>query len=276
MTRKSQSLRSGGLSVIVPTYEESTNIKALCTRLFSKLVVESGCDDVELIIVDDDSGADTVKTRAIVAEMQKLGHPIRIIVRGKGEGSGLSSAVLLGFDSAKYATLVCMDADLQHEPESVPGLAEAVLNGDSEFVVGSRNVEGGGVSAGWPLHRRIISGVATLLARPLSATTDPMSGFFCLPAAVYARGKATLNPIGYKVGLEISVRCRVTSVQDFAISFQERVSGESKLSMKQNFLYLQHLAILYWATYPITVLLAFTLLAAGAYYGIPIAAARFL
>ena len=256
-------LRSQGLSVVVPTYEESENIEALCQRLFKNLRKGTGCDDVELLIVDDDSGEDTVKTKALVAKLAKEGHPIRIFVRSKSERSGLSSAVILGFDEAKYGTLVCMDADLQHRPEAVPGLADAVLNGDAEFVVGSRNTAGGGIAAGWPLHRRIISWGATTLARPLTASTDPMSGFFCLPRSVYARGKASLNPIGYKIGLEITVRCRCTKLQNFPIQFQERVAGESKLSMKQNFLYLQHLLYLYWAMYPVTIVVFCLALAAA-------------
>ena len=35
--------------------------------------------------------------------------------------------------------------------------------------------------AGWTLSRKAISKGATLLAFPLTACTDPMSGFFALP-----------------------------------------------------------------------------------------------
>lgn len=59
-----------------------------------------------------------------MAELQKekLGD-VRIHVRRRSEGRGLSSAVLLGFDMAKHPFILCMDADLQHEPESVPAVA---------------------------------------------------------------------------------------------------------------------------------------------------------
>ena len=83
-----------------------------------------------------------------------------------------------GFDKAKYGTLLCMDADLQHEPEAVPAVAEPVLSGAGDFSVGSRNVEGGKV-AGWTFFRKVVSSGATLLAAPLTTCTDPMSGFFC-------------------------------------------------------------------------------------------------
>ena len=88
------------------------------------------------------------------------------------------SVLRQGFDKASYDTLLCMDADLQHEPEAVPSVAEPVFSGTGDFSVGSRNVEGGKV-AGWTLFRKIVSSGATLLAMPLTTCTDPMSGFFC-------------------------------------------------------------------------------------------------
>ncbi len=70
---------------------------------------------------------------------------MRIHVRRRGEGKGLSSAVLLGFDLAKHGVVLCMDADLQHEPESVPDVARPVLDKSAEFTVGSRHVGDGGL-----------------------------------------------------------------------------------------------------------------------------------
>ena len=92
--------------------------------------------------------------------------------------------------------------------------------------------------------RVIISAGATLLARPLCTSTDPMSGFFCTTKTQLAKGEP--RPLGFKVGLEVMVRCRCTTVEDVPITFRERTAGESKLSAKQNVEYLQQLARLYW------------------------------
>ena len=139
-----------------------------------------------------------------------------------------------------------MDADLQHEPESVPAVARPVLDNAAEFTVGSRHVGGGGLGFEWSLVRRVISAGATSLAWPLSGSTDPMSGFFCLRKATLARGaSAGINAMGFKIGLELMVRCGCKTVVDVPITFQERVAGESKLSMKQNVLYVRQLASLY-------------------------------
>lgn len=233
------------LSVIVPTYEETENIRPLTERLFN--TVREAEIETELIFVDDDSGIETVRTQGIVQELKSEGFPVTLRVRKKDEGKGLSSAVLLGFSMAKFDTILCMDADLQHEPESVPSVAGPVLRKESEFTIGSRLVEGGAV-AGWTFMRKTISYVATLMARPLTPGRDPMSGFFCTTKEVLTRSPS-INPRGFKIALEIMSRCAPKNVMDVPITFQDRVAGESKLSSKVMFHYLFQLLELYFALY---------------------------
>ena len=241
------------LSVVVPTYAEQENIRPLTERLFKAANAENLT--VDLLFMDDDSGEGTIITERVVKELQKEKYPVRIYVRRKGEGKGLSSAVVLGFQKAKYETMLCMDADLQHEPEAVPSVAEPVLSGDAEFTVGSRNVEGGGIGMEWALIRRVLSSGATMLAYPVSKSTDPMSGFFCTTKTVFKRGENQLNATGFKIGLELMVRCNAFPVKDVPITFRERIAGESKLSMKQNFYYVQQLLALYWYKYSLLLIL---------------------
>jgi len=246
------------LQVVVPTYNEVENIVPLCQRLF-KACKEANLT-VDLLFMDDESKG-TAATEAHIVDLQKQGYAVRIIVRRKGEGRGLSSAVLKGFDNSKYDIMLCMDADLQHEPEAVPDVAAPVLKGDAEFSIGSRNVAGGGLGFDWSLSRRIISAGATALCRPLTSCTDPMSGFFCTSKEVLSRNRDRINPVGFKIALEIMVRCRCSKVQDVAITFQERVAGESKLTMKQNIQYLEQLAVLFWDRYaPVVVMMLLVVL----------------
>jgi dolichol-phosphate mannosyltransferase len=76
-----------------------------------------------------------------------------------------------------------------------------------------------------------------------------MSGFFCTRKSVIERGESSINPIGFKIGLEIMSRCRANPVVDVPITFQSRIAGESKLTMKQNFLYIEQLIGLYWSRF---------------------------
>jgi dolichol-phosphate mannosyltransferase len=242
------------LSVVVPTYNETLNIRPLCERLFAAFKKDQPKVSLELLFVDDES-AGTRKTIEIVDELKKEKFNVGIISRKKSEGRGLSSAVLLGFQKAKYSNILCMDADLQHEPEAVYSVAKPVLEKKAEFSIGSRYCGGGGFGFDWAIHRRLISSVATMLAFGVSKSTDPMSGFFCTRKDVLARRWDKINPIGFKIGLEIMARSNACPVADVPITFQSRIAGESKLTMKQNVQYIQQLVSLYWDLKPLLCIL---------------------
>lgn len=226
------------LTVVVPAYNETPNIRPLTERLFK--ATRTASLDVELIIADDES-VGSEGTKAEGTALKAEGYDIRICARRRSEGRGLSSAVLLGFAQARHPVVLCMDADLQHEPESVPDVARPVLTGSADFAVGSRHVGGGGLGFEWSLIRRVLSAGATLLAMPLTRCADPMSGFFCLTKETLARGEG-VNPVGFKIGLELMVRCGCRRVVDVPIIFRERVEGESKLSGAQQVEYLRQVS----------------------------------
>jgi dolichol-phosphate mannosyltransferase len=78
---------------------------------------------------------------------------------------------------------------------------------------------------------------------------DPMSGFFALPRHVYERGRY-IAPTGYKIALELLCKCRANPVREVPIHFALREHGESKLSLKEQVRYLEHLSRLYDFTFP--------------------------
>ncbi len=111
-------------------------------------------------------------------------------------------------------------------------------------MIDSRYVDGGSTDANWGVFRWLNSLIATKLAMPLTSVSDPMAGFFALRKSVLDRADY-LNPVGYKIGLEVIVRCRLTNVGEVPIHFTDRVLGESKLSFKEQLKYIQHLRRLY-------------------------------
>ena len=229
------------ISLIVPTLNEAENIPLLVPRLAAVLAGRSW----ELILVDDNSHD---RTREVCAELAKT-YPLRLMVR-EHPLHGLSGAVLDGIAQAKGDLLVVMDADLQHPPEKVPELLAVLESGQGDFALGSRNQPGGSTEGEWGAFRRLNSWVATLLARPFAGNVkDPMSGFFALRRATYARAER-LTPLGYKIALELICKCRVTNVVEVPIHFGLRQHGQSKLSLKQQFHYLEHLSRLYDFTFP--------------------------
>ncbi|MEX0774770.1 MAG: polyprenol monophosphomannose synthase [Phycisphaeraceae bacterium] len=239
MKRRGSAALERGVSIIVPTYREAENLPALVERVTR--VAREHALNVELIIVDDDSGDGTEE--AVAA----LGRPwVRLIVRKSDRG--LSRAVIEGLAAARYEHLVVMDADLSHPPEKIPELLTA-LDGGAEMAVGSRYVPGGTTDDRWGVFRWINSKVATLLARPFTHLRDPMSGFFALPAALLQDAEP-LNPIGYKIGLEILVKCRCRNVAEVPIHFAQRLHGQSKLSLAEQLRYLEHVRRLFEFVYP--------------------------
>ncbi|PWN53584.1 putative dolichyl-phosphate beta-D-mannosyltransferase [Violaceomyces palustris] len=227
-------------SIIVPAYKENGNITPLVTRLFAALDHHPNLK-AEVIIVDDNSRDGSVET---VEQLQsQYGYNVRIIVRTTERG--LSSAVVRGFQEARGYQMLCMDADLQHPPESVPSLLNAFGN-RKEFVLGTRYGEGVSMDKDWPLHRQIISAGARMLARPLTSASDPMSGFFGITKDSFNRA-GQINAQGFKIALDLLVKAEIAkdAIAEVPFSFGLRAEGESKLTGKVMIKYLDQLRELY-------------------------------
>ncbi len=220
-------------SIIVPTFREAENLGHLLPRVSAAM--KSTGRTWEILIVDDNSQDGTLD---VAAKLVAAGHPLRLITR-VGE-RGLSSAVVRGFQEARGRRLVCMDADLSHPPEALPALLATLDEPGVEFVIGSRYVPGAGTDEAWGVFRWLNSKIATLLARPFTSARDPMAGFFALPRTVFERA-AALNPIGYKIGLELIVKARCRTIREIPIHFADRKYGQSKLSLSEQIRYVQHL-----------------------------------
>jgi dolichol-phosphate mannosyltransferase len=229
------------LSIIVPAVNEADNLPLLVPRIADAVKERS----YEILIIDDNSQDNTPQVCAELAQR----YPLHLIVRPVPR-DGLSGAVLEGMKIARGEILLVMDADLQHPPEKIDELASLLERNEGDFALGSRYVTGGGTSQEWTLFRKLNSEIATFLASPFAGKTkDPMSGFFALRRATY-EGAQRLTPLGYKIGLELMCKCRVKKVREVPIHFGARQHGQSKLTLKQQFKYLEHLSRLYDFTFP--------------------------
>ena len=224
----------GRVTIVVPTYKEAENLPLLIERVGR--VREAHGLDIDMLIMDDDSRDGSVEV--VAARPEKW---VELIVRTTDRG--LSPAVLDGLRRARGDVLVCMDADLSHPPEALPSMLRKLDEG-ADFVIGSRYVAGGSTSDDWGFLRWLNSRMATLLARPFTAAQDPMAGYFALRRSTFESGRE-FNPIGYKIGLELLIKCGCERVVEVPIHFEDRRLGESKLTLKQQLLYLQHLRRLY-------------------------------
>ena len=222
------------LSIIIPTYNEAENIKPLCERIFA--AVKAAGLDAELIFVDDESPDGT----GSVIDSLAGRYNIKAVHR-KGN-RGLASAVIEGFNAARGEILCVLDADLSHPPEKIPDMYRLIANNESDFVIASRLVKGGG-STDWSLFRKAISVVAQIIARPLTPIKDLTSGYFMLKRSVIEGVK--LNPIGFKIGLEIIAKGHYNRAVEIPIVFSGRVKKRSKLGARQTIEYLLQVFGLY-------------------------------
>lgn len=221
------------VSIIVPTYNEARSLSELAGRLFAAL--QGAGLEGELVVVDDGSPDGT----GAIAEELARRYPMQVLHRPAK--SGLASAVLEGMARAQGDILVVMDADLSHPPEVVPRLVAPILAGEADLAVASRYVRGGGV-AQWPWIRRLVSWGANLLARPLVPMRDATSGFFAVRREVLEG--VSLNPIGFKIGLEVMARGRYRRFVEVPYIFEDRRYGKSKFGLREVFHYLWQLLVL--------------------------------
>lgn len=232
------------VSVIVPTFKEAENLPLLVPQIAETLGARGWI--WEVIVVDDNSPD---QTRQVLAQLSGRYPQVRSLIRTKDRG--LSSAVLAGIEMARFDHVVVMDADLSHPPEAIPSLIEKLARDEADFVIGSRYVTGG-KTEDWSRLRWLNSAGATMLAKPLVGTVkDPMAGYFAFRREALRTADA-LNPIGYKIGLELiaKMQIRPNRVAEVPITFRNRIHGESKLTMKEQFRYLEHLSRLYDYAFP--------------------------
>jgi hypothetical protein len=125
-------------------------------------------------------------------------------------------------------------------------MLRAARETSADVVVGSRYMEGLTLNGFNGAGRFAISAVARQFARmalpPARLTTDPLSGFFLIRRSVI-EGR-TLEPMGYKILLEVLVRGRWSQVSDVPYSFHSRNAGVSKATMREGRQFLRHLKLL--------------------------------
>ncbi len=223
-------------SLVIPTYNESKNIRAIA-EILSGLLDKAMPGDYELIVVDDNSPDRTWElAQALIKE-----YPQLRVMRRKEE-RGLSTAVIRGWQAAQGQVLGVIDGDLQHPPEVLLQLLKAIEQG-ADLAVASRHIEGGGVSS-WSFIRRFLSRGAQLLGlvilpQVVGRVSDPMSGYFMVRRSAIAGH--TMSPVGYKILIEVLGRGKIDKIAEVGYEFQERREGESKVTWKQYVEYLQHL-----------------------------------
>lgn len=225
------SRQTSSLSIVIPTYNERENVQRVIDRCLDAVTEYT----VELIVVDDDSPDQTWRLARDTYRDDE-----RVTVCRRTDDTGLATAVSFGFGESSNDICVVLDADLQHPPERIPDLLAAFEPG-VDLVIGSRNLEDSDV-VDWSRSRALLSDLATrwsgLVVPEARAISDPMSGFFAVRREVVEA--VELNPLGYKIMLEILVGAEVERIREVSYGFSTRRFGESKLTVMQSLRFVEH------------------------------------
>ena len=222
------------LTLVVPTFNERTNILPLIEKLQAALVGV----EWEVVFVDDDSPDGTGDQ---VRSIARINPRIRCIQRvGR---RGLSSACIEGMASSSAPCLAVIDADLQHDESLLPNMLELLRQGKADLVIGSRYISGGGIG-NWDSTRKNISRFATRLSQTLlkSHVADPMSGFFMIKNDCFWAAVRNMSGRGFKILMDLMASSPdPLRIVELPFTFRPRHSGESKLD---SMVALEHMMLL--------------------------------
>ncbi len=211
--------------VVIPTYNEADNIRALLNQLLELSL------PLEILVVDDDSPDGTADI------VESMNNPRARVLRRTGD-RGYGNAVLDGFRQAlkeKADLIVGMDADFSHDPQAIPELIQATHEAD--VAIGSRYCPDGG-TINWPVHRIALSRFANRYVRLILGipASDSTSGFRCYRREIVEKlDLERIRSEGYSFLVELLYRswlagARITEVP---ILFRDRLLGKSKINSKE-------------------------------------------
>ena len=214
--------------VIIPTYNEKENIRAIISAVLS--ITEHQFD---VLIVDDNSPDGT---GAIVDEMIAE-RPERISILKRAGKQGLGTAYIAGFKWAldhAYEYIIEMDADFSHPVNKLPELQAACATGGAHVSVGSRYLTGVNV-VNWPMGRMLMSYFASAYVRLVTGmqVRDATAGYVCYRREVLQ--SINLDAIEFK-GYAFQIEMKFTAyrmgfkIKEVPIVFVNRVLGTSKMN----------------------------------------------
>jgi dolichol-phosphate mannosyltransferase len=216
--------------LVLPTYNEAPNVEAFVRAVLPQLA--SAADEYHVLVVDDSSPDGTGQIAdSLAAELPQ----VEVLHRANKEGLG--RAYLAGFKYALDAGadfVMEMDSDFSHDPRDLPRLLEAAK--DADLVLGSRYIDGGGVTD-WSLTRRLLSRGGSSYARHVLGipVRDLTGGFKCFRREVLETlDLESIQADGYGFQIELTY-CAIRAgfrVVEVPIVFRDRQAGVSKMSAR--------------------------------------------
>jgi dolichol-phosphate mannosyltransferase len=222
--------RSAAVTVVLPTYNEASNLPVIVGELFSLPLT-----GLRVLVADDNSPDGTGAVADELAE--KYGADRLTVVHRSGK-QGLGRAYVDGMTRAIAAGadfVVQMDSDLSHSPLYLPQMLGTLLSTQADVVIGSRYVCGASLANEWSWRRKALSGFANLYVRALLrlGVGDVTAGFkLWRSSTLTAIDVASVRSNGYSFQVEMNYRTvqHGLKIVELPIHFADRREGESKMS----------------------------------------------
>ncbi len=188
------------LTVLIPAYNAAASLPGVIGG------VQPYVPPQDVLVVDDGS-SDGTRAAAERAGVHVVSHPVN-----RGKGAALKTGFSWALDRG-YEAVITMDADGQHDPESVPDFIRKWKESGADLVVGSRMAD----RRGMPLER-VCSNTLTswvISRRAGQRIEDSQSGYRLIAAEVLRR--VSLETDGYEMESELLIKAarsgfQVTSV----------------------------------------------------------------
>jgi dolichol-phosphate mannosyltransferase len=221
--------RIESLSVVIPTYNEESNLRLMVSALRALPF-----PDLRILVVDDNSPDGTGK----IADDLARDPAQRLSVIHRAGKLGLGTAYRTGFRAAlaqRTQAVAQMDCDFSHPPDALPRMAKALETCD--VVVGSRYIAGGGVDEGWDIGRRLLSRWGSFYSRLVLglAVQDTTAGFkLWRQEALQGIDLERIHSNGYVFQVEMAYVAQQLGykVCEVPIHFEDRHIGRSKMNME--------------------------------------------
>lgn len=208
------------LSVVVSVYNEEEALGAFYNTI-EPVLAECGWN-YELIFVNDGS---TDRSLALLEEFAQKNRRVKVISFSRNFGH--EAAMIAGIDHATGDGVICMDADLQHPPKSIPDILACFDQGYDVVSMIRRERKDGGLLK--KVTSKLFYKILNLLS-PIQFEANA-SDFFAFTAPVAEVLKHEYREkVRYLRGYVQSVGFSKTTLSYEAAS---RVAGESKYTLSK-------------------------------------------
>ena len=204
------------LSIIIPVYNEESNLEPLMDRLYP--VVAGTGRPFEIIFTNDGSRDRSLE---ILQSMVQQYPGVRVIEFNGNFGQHM--AILAAFEVSRGQIVITLDADLQNPPEEIPRLAAEIEKGFD--VVGTIR------------QKRQDSLFRKLASRVVNITTNKMTGmkmsdYGCMLRAYHRNIIENINRCGESTTfIPALAQTFASNPTEIEVAHAERAAGESKYSL---------------------------------------------